>query len=114
MENEDTKLPQKEGQGVDMEPINEFDQNHFYETDHIDKEHFAEQNRSKEDLGYQEISGTASMADRVIEEETIHELIDNSRRHDHHAAEAETGVGTHHNEHKSIENREDKALENGL
>jgi hypothetical protein len=73
MENEDTKQPQKDGQGVDMEPINEFDQNHFYETDHIDKEHFAEQNRSKEDLGYQEISGTASIADRIADEEKLHQ-----------------------------------------
>jgi hypothetical protein len=73
MENEETKLPQKDENGVDMEPINEFDQNHFYETSHLDQEHFAEQNRSQEDLAYQEISGTASLADRIADEEKIHQ-----------------------------------------
>lgn len=71
MENE---TPKQQNEPVDMEPINEFDQNHFYETDHIDREHFAEQNRSGEDLGYQEISGTASIADRIAEERKSHQV----------------------------------------
>ncbi|TKC10690.1 hypothetical protein FA048_10970 [Pedobacter polaris] len=73
METEETKLPDNNKKELDMEPINEFDQNHFYETNHLDETHFAEQNRSEEDLGYQEISGTASLADRITEEEKLHQ-----------------------------------------
>ncbi|MDQ8051707.1 MAG: hypothetical protein REI78_01715 [Pedobacter sp.] len=58
----------KANEGGDMEPLNEFDQNHFYDHKRLDKNAFGEQNRSEEDLGYQEISGTASLADRLAEE----------------------------------------------
>jgi hypothetical protein len=74
MENDKRQQPQHDATGLDMEAINEFDQNHFYETDHVDQAHFAEQNRSKEDLGYQEISGTASIADRLADEEKINQV----------------------------------------
>jgi hypothetical protein len=69
MENDETKPVQQEKTGLDMEAIQEFDQNHFYETNHLDHAHFAEQGRSKDDLGYQEISGTASISDRIADEE---------------------------------------------
>jgi hypothetical protein len=73
MENQENK-PEKDKKEVDMEAINEFDQNHFYETDHLDKAHFAEQNRSTDDIGYQEISGTASIAGRLADEEKQHQV----------------------------------------
>ncbi len=73
MENNEAKQSDKKKVGLDMEAINEFDQNHFYETDHLDQTHFAEQNRSKEDLAYQEISGTASIADRLSDEEKLNQ-----------------------------------------
>ena len=71
MENTETNPSPKDKEGADMEPLNEFDQNHFYETDHLDQVHFAEQNRSNEDIGYQEISGTASLADRIADEKKL-------------------------------------------
>ncbi len=82
MENSENKPPQKDQSGADMEPLNEFDQNHFYETDHIDQEVLAEKGRSSDDLTYQEISGTASLADRIAEEKKlqqkeIHEISEN-------------------------------------
>jgi hypothetical protein len=53
----------------DMEPINEFDQNEFYDHDHFEPNDFNEQNRSSEHLASQEISGTASMSERLEEED---------------------------------------------
>lgn len=70
MENQEENQHQK-SKGTDMEPINEFDQNHFYDKDHIDPKVFSEHNRSNEDLGYQEIAGTASLSDRMEEEEQL-------------------------------------------
>lgn len=67
MANEQENQPEKKG--TDMEPINEFDQNHFYESDHIDKKTFDEDIRSNEGLVEQEISGTVSISDRLAEEE---------------------------------------------
>lgn len=82
MENSSINPSKPDQGGTDMEPLNEFDQNHFYETDHIDKEVLAERDRSAEDLTYQEISGTASIADRMAEEELAkhvepHEISEN-------------------------------------
>ena len=70
---EDTAANQskKEQAGADMEPINEFDQNHFYDHDKIGSDAFSEDIRSNEDLVYQEISGTASLADRIEEERKL-------------------------------------------
>jgi hypothetical protein len=73
MENPQANEPQKDSKGTDMEPLNDFDQNHFYDTDHIDSKAFSEHNRSNEDLGYQEISGTASLSDRIEEEAYINQ-----------------------------------------
>ena len=67
------------------ETIVEFDQQNFYSHQHFDRSRF-----------YQR-GGTS---DRIVEQQTINELIDNSNRHDHHAAESETGRNTHHNEGK--------------
>lgn len=55
--------------GSDMEPISEFDQNHFYETNHIDEKTFNEDIRSNEPIVEQEISGTISVSDRIAQEE---------------------------------------------
>ena len=71
MENKSTNNPRKDQNGADMEALNEFDQNHFYESDHIDGDMLAEKDRSTEDLTYQEISGTASVADRLAEEKKL-------------------------------------------
>ncbi|SOD15151.1 hypothetical protein [Pedobacter xixiisoli] len=68
MENASTNHPKKE-QGADMEALNEFDQNHFYESDHISDDMLSEKDRSSEELTSQEISGTASLADRIAEEQ---------------------------------------------
>ncbi len=86
------------------ESISEFDQNQFYTHHHFDKERFYQRGRSNENLTSQEISGTASMADRVEEEKTIHELIDHSKSQNFNAADQNTGINTHHNEHKEIHN----------
>ncbi len=67
MENSQENQSKKEQAGTDMEPVNEFDQNHFYDHDNA----FAEDLRSNEDLVYQEISGTASLADRIDEEKKL-------------------------------------------
>jgi len=69
MENASTNDPKKAQNGADMEALNEFDQNHFYESDHINDETLAEKDRSTEELTSQEISGTASLADRIAEEQ---------------------------------------------
>ena len=69
MEDQQGSSPNKKE--TDMEPLNEFDQNHFYESDHIDSAAFAENNRSNEDLTYQEIGGTASLADRIADEKEL-------------------------------------------
>jgi hypothetical protein len=69
--------PQKAQDGADMEPINDFDQNHFYETPAVDDTFLAEENRSEEELAHQEIDGTASLANRItaekeLEKEEVH------------------------------------------
>lgn len=69
MENASTNHPKKEQNAADMEALNEFDQNHFYESDHISDNTLAEKDRSTEELTSQEISGTASIADRLAEEQ---------------------------------------------
>lgn len=69
MENASTNNPKKDQKGADMEALNEFDQNHFYESDHISDDTLAEKDRSTEELTSQEISGTASIADRLAEEQ---------------------------------------------
>ena len=81
------------------EAISEFDQNQFYTHHHFDKGKFYQRERSNENLASQEISGTASMSDRVAEETTIHELIENSSILENNAAQQEHKVIAHHNEH---------------
>ena len=53
------------------------------------------------DLGNESVnisSETATILPREEERNTIHNLIENSENHDHHAASPSTGQGTHHNE----------------
>ena len=69
MEKASANNPKKQEKGADMEALNEFDQNHFYESDHISEDMLAEKDRSAEELASQEISGTASLADRIAEEQ---------------------------------------------
>ena len=90
------------------ESISEFDQNQFYTHHHFNKEQFYQRGRSSENLTSQEISGTASMSDRIEEETTIHDLVDHSKNNNFDAAERNTGINTHHNEHKDIQNWENK------
>lgn len=62
------------------ETISEFDQNEFYNHHHFDRKDFDQHGRSSENLTNQEISGTASMSDRIAEEERIHSLISESKK----------------------------------
>jgi len=41
---------------------------------------------------------TENLSTREEEKNTIHHLIENSENNDHHAADPNTGQGTHHNE----------------
>lgn len=68
MENTSANNPKKKQNGAELEALNEFDQNHFYENDQISNDTLAEKDRSNEELTRQEISGTASLADRLAEE----------------------------------------------
>ncbi len=65
------------------EQIVKFDQKNFYDHHHFDKKQFYKRDRNAEQL-------------------TIHDLVENSKAHDLHAADEDTGQGTHHNEHKSF------------
>jgi len=96
------------------EAISEFDQNEFYSHHHFDKNKFYQRGRSNENLASQKISGTASMSDRTEEETTIHELIDRSVENDLHAADANTGNQTHHNEAQKIANWKDNEHNNNI
>ncbi|TCC88066.1 PRC-barrel domain containing protein [Pedobacter frigiditerrae] len=89
------------------ESISEFDQNQFYTHHHFDKDKFYQGRRSSESLTSQEIDGTASMAGREEEKNTIHQMVENSYQNDLHAADEQTGVNTHHNEHKAINDDEE-------
>jgi len=63
------------------EAVAEFDQNQFYTHHHFDKDKFYQRN-------------TAAT--------TIHDLVENSKAHNLHAADEETGKDTHHNEQHQI------------
>ena len=79
------------------ETMAEFDQQQFYAHHHFDESRFYNRNKADENID--------PNPERVTEQNTIHELIENSLQHDLHAAEGETGAGTHHNEGKDIDQR---------
>lgn len=80
------------------ETIAELDQQNFYNHHHFNSTSFY-QNRN---------SSSNYFVDRGAEKETVHELIENAKRHDLHAAEDQTGENSHHNEGKHIDLKEQK------
>jgi hypothetical protein len=78
----------------------EYNQQEFYKHHHFDKEKFYRRGN----IGSRSVNEQNEGGDRVEQQGTIHDLIDNSNRHNHHAADDETGIGTHHNEGRRNEN----------
>jgi hypothetical protein len=75
------------------ETMIELDQQAFYAHHHFDSERFFSRENNSQ-------SNASSPRDE--ENQTIHELIENSKAHDLHAANKETGKDTHHNEQHQI------------
>ncbi len=69
------------------EEIASFNQEQFYTHEHFNKDRFYTR------------GGDLS---RTEQQNTIHNMVDNSREHNLHAANEQTGVGTHHNEVEHI------------
>ncbi len=80
------------------ETIAELDQQNFYNHHHFNPTSFY-QNRNL---------SSKSFTDRGAQKETIHELIENSKQNDLHAADDHTGENSHHNEGKHIDLKEQK------
>lgn len=83
------------------EKIAELDQQQFYEHHHFNKNNFYRRGGT----------GQTYSGDRTTEKIEIHELIENSKAHDLHAATDQTGIGTHHNEGKRIDEKDQETDE---
>ncbi|RZK54969.1 MAG: PRC-barrel domain containing protein [Pedobacter sp.] len=84
------------------ESISEFDQNQFYAHHHFDEQKFYQGRRDNQGLSTQLSDVLATPSDREEEKNTIHQLVENSYENNLHAADEQTGINTHHNEHKAI------------
>jgi len=76
------------------ETMVEFDQQAFYAHHHFDSERFSDRQTPT--------PANEPQAPREEQSQTIHELIENSKANDLHAANEETGQNTHHNEQHEI------------
>ena len=77
------------------ETIAEFDQQQFYQHHHFNSQRFYQRGNNP--------NASTPSGQRVDEQQTIHQLIENSIEHDLQAATPETGSNTHHNEGKKID-----------
>lgn len=72
------------------ETIATFDQQQFYAHHHFNEQQFYSRNKNQD-------------TDRAEQQQTVNQLIENSIEHDLHAAASTTGIHTHHNEGKKID-----------
>jgi hypothetical protein len=86
------------------EIITEFDQDQFYAHQHFAKDRFEQAKNLNENP---KIGNAPLMPNRVEEQKTIHGMVQNSLQHDLHAANQQTGVNTHHNEHQNFKDQQD-------
>jgi sporulation protein YlmC with PRC-barrel domain len=79
--------------------IAEFNQSEFYQHEHFNKDRFYQRSGIN-------TQNQHTATGRSEQQQTIHDLIDNSERNDHHAAAPESGSNTHHNEGRKEDNRD--------
>ena len=73
------------------ETFAELEDQQFYKHDHFDTARFYGNRRSTD------------LVQRNTQQQTIHQLVENAKEHNLHAADEQTGVNSHHNEGKQID-----------